>query len=146
MTITTSLFISSKNEFLTKYMLCTLGWKSLLFFNSKCILHTKDGFKGNHSLISWMLAPLVCKKRQYQGEIALATNLRPLMSEQLLKFGYILYCLNGEYISFTHKKHPRGASIHEIKESFPMKPSLVPTTILLPIFSMHLHMFSQVYL
>ena len=26
---------------------------------------------------------------------------------------------------FTHKKHPRGASIHEIKESFPLKPSLV---------------------
>ena len=26
---------------------------------------------------------------------------------------------------FTHKKHPRGASIHEIKESFPLKPTLV---------------------
>ena len=26
---------------------------------------------------------------------------------------------------FTHKKHPRGASIHEIKELFPLKPSLV---------------------
>ena len=45
---------------------------------------------------SWVF--FVCKKRQYQGEIALVTNLRPLMSEQLLKFGYILYCLNGEYI------------------------------------------------
>jgi hypothetical protein len=43
---------------------------------------------------SWVF--FVCKKQQYQGEIALATNLRPLMSEQ---FGYILYCLNGEYIS-----------------------------------------------
>ena len=32
----------------------------------------------------------VCKKQQYQEEIALVTNLRPLMSEQLLKFGYIL--------------------------------------------------------
>jgi hypothetical protein len=41
----------------------------------------------------------VCKKQQYQGEIALVTNLRPLMSEQLSKLGYILYCLNGEYIS-----------------------------------------------
>jgi hypothetical protein len=38
---------------------------------------------------SWMF--FVCKKRQYQGEIALATNLRSLMSEQSLKFGYILY-------------------------------------------------------
>ena len=26
---------------------------------------------------------------------------------------------------FTHKKHPRGVSIHEIKELFPLKPSLV---------------------
>ena len=25
---------------------------------------------------------------------------------------------------FTHKKHPGGASIHEIKELFPLKPSL----------------------
>ena len=41
----------------------------------------------------------VRKKQQQLGEIALVTNLRPLMSEQLLKFGYILYCLNGEYIS-----------------------------------------------
>jgi hypothetical protein len=50
-----------------------------------------------------MLAPLGCflcvKKQQYQGEIALVTNLRPLMSEQLLKFGYIFYCLNGKYVS-----------------------------------------------
>ena len=65
---------------------------------------SKDGYKGNNSLISWMLARpswviFVCKKWQYQGEIALVTNLRPLMSEQLLKFGYILYYLNGEYIS-----------------------------------------------
>ena len=45
---------------------------------------------------SWVF--FVCKKQQYQGEIALVTNLRPLMSEQLLEFGYILYCLNGEYI------------------------------------------------
>jgi hypothetical protein len=30
------------------------------------------------------------------------------------------------YCCFLHsKKHPRGASIHEIKESFPLKPSLV---------------------
>ena len=47
-----------------------------------------------------MLAPLVVffvwKKQQYHGEIALVTNLRPLMSEQSLKFGYILYCLNGD--------------------------------------------------
>ena len=64
---------------------------------------TKDGFMGNDSLISWMLSPLGCflcvKKQQYHREIALATNLRPLMSEQLLEFGYILYFLNGEYIS-----------------------------------------------
>ena len=40
-----------------------------------------------------------CKKQQYRGEIALVTNLRPLMSEQLLKFGYILFYLKGEYIS-----------------------------------------------
>ena len=46
---------------------------------------------------SWVF--FVCKKRQYQGEIALATNLRPLMSEQVLESGYILYFLNGEYIS-----------------------------------------------
>ena len=46
-----------------------------------------------------LLGVFVCKKQQYQGEIALATNLRPLMSEKLLKFDYILYCLNGEYIS-----------------------------------------------
>ena len=39
----------------------------------------------------------VCKKQQYQGEIALVINLRPLMSQQLLKFGYTLFCLNGEY-------------------------------------------------
>ena len=26
---------------------------------------------------------------------------------------------------FTHKKHPRGASIHEIKKLFPLKPSLM---------------------
>ena len=45
----------------------------------------------------WMF--LCVKKKQYQGEIALVTNLRPLMSEQLLELGYILYCLNGEYIS-----------------------------------------------
>ena len=41
----------------------------------------------------------VCKKQQYQGKIALVPNIRPLMSEQLLKFGYILYYLNSEYIS-----------------------------------------------
>ena len=41
----------------------------------------------------------VCKKQQYRGEIALVTNIRPFMSEQLSKLGYILYCLNGEYIS-----------------------------------------------
>ena len=41
----------------------------------------------------------VCKKQQYLGEFALVTNLRTLMSEQLLMLGYILYCLNGEYIS-----------------------------------------------
>jgi hypothetical protein len=41
---------------------------------------------------SWVF--FVCEKQQYQGEIAFATNLRPLMFEQLLKFGYILYCLN----------------------------------------------------
>jgi hypothetical protein len=46
---------------------------------------------------SWVF--FVSKKQQYQGEIALVTNLRPLTSEQLLKFGYILSCLNGEYIS-----------------------------------------------
>ena len=40
----------------------------------------------------------VCKKQQYQGEIAVVTNLRPLMSAQLLKLGSILYYLNGEYI------------------------------------------------
>jgi hypothetical protein len=40
-----------------------------------------------------------CNKQQYQGEIALFTNLMPLMSEQLLKFGYNLYCLNSEYLS-----------------------------------------------
>ena len=41
----------------------------------------------------------LCKKPQYQGENALVTNLRLLMSEQLSKLGYILYWLNGEYIS-----------------------------------------------
>ena len=40
----------------------------------------------------------VCKKQQYRGEIALVTNIRPFMSEQLLKFGFMLYYLNGEYI------------------------------------------------
>ena len=35
---------------------------------------------------------------------------------------------------FTHKKHPRGASIHEIKESFPLKPSLVYMALNLTIF------------
>ena len=53
----------------------------------------KDGFKGNDSLISWMLPPLgyflYLKKQQYQGEIALVTNLRPLMSEQLLNEWWI---------------------------------------------------------
>ena len=28
-------------------------------------------------------------------------------------------------VVFTYKKHPRGTSIHEIKESFPLKPSLI---------------------
>ena len=28
---------------------------------------------------------------------------------------------------FTHKKHPRGSRIHEIKELFPLKPSLEST-------------------
>ena len=46
---------------------------------------------------SWVF--FVCKKRQYRGEIALVTNLRPLMFEQLLRCGYILYCLIGEYNS-----------------------------------------------
>ena len=46
---------------------------------------------------SWVF--FVCKKQQYQGEIALVTNIRSLMFEQLLKFGSMLYCLNGEYIS-----------------------------------------------
>ena len=32
-------------------------------------------------------------------EANLVTNIRPLMSEQLSKIGYILYFLNGEYIS-----------------------------------------------
>jgi hypothetical protein len=40
---------------------------------------------------SWVF--FECKKRQYQGEIASVTNLRPLMSEQLLKLGYILHCI-----------------------------------------------------
>ena len=48
-----------------------------------------------------MLAPTGCflcvKKQQYRGEIALVTNLRPLMYEQLLKFGSMLNYLNGEY-------------------------------------------------
>ena len=64
---------------------------------------SKDGFTGKKLSLLMNARPawvfFVCKKRQYQGEIALVTNLRPLMSEQLLKFGYILYCLNGEYIS-----------------------------------------------
>jgi hypothetical protein len=34
-----------------------------------------------------------CKKQQYRGEIALVTNLRPLMYEQLLKFGYAISCI-----------------------------------------------------
>jgi hypothetical protein len=46
---------------------------------------------------SWVF--FVCEKQQNQGEIASLTNVRPLMSEQLLRFGYILYFLNGEYIS-----------------------------------------------
>ena len=29
---------------------------------------------------------------------------------------------------FTHKKHPVGASIHRRKESFPVKPSLTPSS------------------
>ena len=45
---------------------------------------------------SWVI--FVCKKRQYQGEIALVRNLRPLMSDQLSKFGFMMYYLNGEYI------------------------------------------------
>ena len=43
---------------------------------------------------SWVF--FVCQKQQYQEEIALVTNLRHLMSEQLLKFCYILYCLSGQ--------------------------------------------------
>ena len=65
---------------------------------------SKYGFKGNDSLILLMLAPLGCflcvKKQHYQGGIAIpVTNLRPLMSEQLIKNDCILYCLDGEYIS-----------------------------------------------
>ena len=57
----------------------------------------KDGFKGilfldlMNARPSWMFC--VCKKQQYQGEIVLVTNLRPLMSEQLLKFGYMYLVL-----------------------------------------------------
>ena len=41
---------------------------------------------------SWVF--FVRKKQQYQEKIALVTNIRPLMSAQLLKFVYLLYCLN----------------------------------------------------
>ena len=72
------------------------------FSLGEVITNAKDSFKGNdfdlmNARPSWVFS--VCKKQQYQGEIPLVTNLRPLMSEQLLKFGYILYCLSGEYIS-----------------------------------------------
>ena len=38
----------------------------------------------------------------------------------------LTYLTGNFYCRFLHtKKHPRGVSIHEIKESFPLKPSLV---------------------
>ena len=42
---------------------------------------------------------------------------------------------------FTHKKHPRGASIHEIKESFPLKPSLVATVPTFYLDRLGIHYF-----
>ena len=45
---------------------------------------------------SWVF--FVRKKQQYQEEIALVTNLRPLMSEQLSKFGFLKYLLISEAI------------------------------------------------
>ena len=62
---------------------------------------------------SWVF--LYVKKQKYQGEIALVTNLRPLMSEQLLKFGYIsekidLTYLTGDFycLFYTQKAPKRG--------------------------------------
>ena len=35
----------------------------------------------------------------WYGQICLKKYIRPLMSEQLLKFGFMLYYLNGEYVN-----------------------------------------------
>ena len=38
---------------------------------------------------------------------------------------FVTKAISPWYCCFLHaKKHPRGASIHEIRESFPLKPSL----------------------
>ena len=42
---------------------------------------------------------------------------------------------------FTHKKHPRGARIHDIKESFPLKPSLDNINISFVFFSLFISKF-----
>ena len=68
-----------------------------LIYDVHCnIKFPKDGFKGSISLISWMGVGcwvfFVRKKQQYHEEIALVTNLRPLKSQQSLKFSYI-YCI-----------------------------------------------------
>ena len=43
---------------------------------------------------------------------------------------------------FKHKKHPGGASIHEIKESFPLKPSL---EIILELFTKKIQLTSWAF-
>ena len=68
-----------------------------LFHSWQRWLHRKRFLPSMNARPYWVF--FVCKKQLSREEIALVTNLRPLMSEQLLKFGYILYCLNGEYIS-----------------------------------------------
>ena len=47
---------------------------------------------------SLLLSLFVCVKNvSSKDRFFLVKNLRPLMSKQLLKFGFLLYYLNGEY-------------------------------------------------
>ena len=55
---------------------------------------------------------------------------------------WLTYLTGDFYCHFYTQKHPRGASIHEIKELFPLKPALVK--LFLIIYSPSSKIFMQV--
>ena len=64
--------------------------------------HAKDGFRGKDSSILLMLAPpesfFVSKKTTAVRTDFFIKKSKASMSEQLLRFGFMLYYLNGGYI------------------------------------------------